>query len=165
MVDYLPAGFLTLNLGDIFQYIGIVMIFVLQFSKGTFDSEDRARLWVSPQFQRRYSFQLVTVGFFLVLTFGVLSYLFLRVVLTQLSVVAQIRDQFLQAYVAKPILRFEDYLRNLARGNYNVFQVDEPEFVYLEQLSDHVRDHLIEMNQEMSQMKVRLKARDNNEPN
>jgi lipoprotein signal peptidase len=185
VVDYVPAGFLTLNLADVIQYICIAVIFVLQFRPSTFDEEIGKNLWVSPKFQRRYSLQLLTVGFFLVLVFGVLSYSFIRVVLSELSVVTPIKSQFLQAYmvffvsisitflvflflvgkalsayVAKPMLNFEHYLRSLARGDYNVFHVDEPEFNYLEDLSDKVRDHMVEIHEELRQLRVRKQPRD-----
>lgn len=188
VVDYLVFNFFgkttsAFNFADLVQMAGVALIFALQFRPGTFESNKSDRLWVSKQFQKRYSYQLVTMGFFLVLAFGALSFMFLRTVLGELSVVAQIKDKFmydfvifylglavsflmvlflvgkaLSAHVVKPILNFEHYLRRLSKGDYGVFHVAEPEFNYLEQLSDGVRDHITSLHQEIQQLKHRAQA-------
>jgi signal peptidase II len=185
VIDYVVFNFFghaspAFNMADFVQYIGVMMIFLLQFKPSTFDETYSHRLWVSRQFQKRYSMQLVTVGFFLVMVFGALSYSFVRVVLNELAVVSEIKAQFLHdymifflsisvtfllflflvgkslsAYVAKPILNFEHYLRNLSSGKYDVFSINEPEFAYLEKLSDGVRDHITSLHEEIEQLKTR----------
>lgn len=175
VVDYLAVNFFgkatpTFNLADLFQYLGIVLMFIWQFFPSTYDDAYSKKLWVSRQFQKRYSLQLVTVGFFLILIFGVLSFSFVKMALDEISEVAPIKDKLmhdyfifyastsvtfllflyligksLSAHVARPILNFEQYLRGLAAGDYNIFQVGEPEFKYLEKLSDDVRDHIVAM--------------------
>ena len=187
VLDYIKFQFLgnsspAFNFADIVQLVGIGMMFVWQFFPATFDEKFTDNLWVSKQFQKRYSLQLVTLGFFLVLVFGALSFTFVKVVLEELSVVAQIKTKFLQdymifflslavtfllflflmgkalsAHVAKPILNFEQYLRGLASGKYSVFRVEEPEFAYLEQLSDDVRDHITALHEEIQRLKTRSK--------
>src|SRR5207247_970105 len=87
------------NLADIVQFIGVGLIFVLQFSPAAFDNKYADKLWVSRQFQKRYSLQLVSIGFFLVLVFGALSYSFVKVVLNELSAVDQIKQSFMQDYL------------------------------------------------------------------
>ncbi len=189
VIDYLSLNLLgratpIFNFADVIQLVGIGMISVLQFYSSTFDDSRTADLWVSPQFQKRYSYQIVGLGFFLVLVFGVLSYSFFRLALNELAVVPLIRVKFLHdylilflslsvtflvflflvgkalsAHVAKPILNFEHYLRNLAKGEYAVFQVDEPEFNYLEKLSDDVRDHITLLHEEIERLKGRSKVK------
>ena len=188
VIDYLifnVGKFQTpaLNLADLVQYAGIVMIFVWQFSKQNFDENHLNRLWVSQQFQKRYIRQLVILGFFLVLVFGIFNFMFVKITLDELSAVADIKSRLLHdyliffaslgvtfmlflflvgkslsAYVANPILKFEQYLRNLSEGNYGVFQIGEAEFSYLETLSDRVRDHLVEVQEELERLKNRNKA-------
>lgn len=167
------------NLADVFQIFGIGAMFVLQFRSGVFDESYGDRLWVSKHFQRRYSFQLVKLGASLILIFGVLSYTFVKVAFAEMALVAQVRDKLmwdylvfflstaitfllflfligraLSAHVVKPILNFEHYLRNLAKGDYKVFQVEEPEFNYLEKLSDDVRDHIVELHRRISRLEA-----------
>jgi signal peptidase II len=188
VIDYLQFNFFnrfspSFNLADFVQYVGIAIIFYLQFQPSTFDDSHTQKLWVSKQFQKRYSAQLVVTGFGLVAVLGVLSYTFVRVVMSELAVVPEIKAQFLQAYsiffvslsvtfllflylvgkalsayVAKPILQFEHYLRRLASGDYNVIHIDEPEFSYLENLSDGVRDHIVGLNDQIRRLKVRTRT-------
>lgn len=185
VVDYLSFNIFgrwtpAWNLADLLQIVGIVLIFVLQFRPSTFDENYGSNLWVSPQFQRRYSLQLMKMGFFLVFILGVLSYAFVRVSFDQMSTMADVKKQLLfdyeiffvstaitflllifligkalSAHVVKPILNFEQYLRNLSAGQYSVFKVDEPEFQYLEKLSDNVRDHLVEMRLKLARLEAR----------
>jgi signal peptidase II len=188
VVDYLVFNFFgglhspALNLADLVQYVGIAMIFIWQFFPSTYDAGQLSQLWVSRQFQQRYTRQLVILGFFLVLVLGVLNYMFVKVALDELSVVAEIKAHLikdylifffsltatfmlflylvgkaLSAYVANPILKFDHYLNNLSQGKYGVFQIDEPEFSYLEKLSDGVRDHLMALHDEIEQLKTKNK--------
>jgi signal peptidase II len=188
VVDYLQFKFFncstpTFNLADVVQFAGIGIIFYLQSQPSTFDDSGAQNLWVSKQFQKRYSAQLVATGFGLVAVLGVLSYAFVRVVMGELAVVPEIKAQFLQAYllffvcmsitfllflylvgkalsayVAKPILTFEHYLRRLAGGDYNVIHIDEPEFSYLENLSDGVRDHIVGLHEQIRRSKIRTQT-------
>ena len=187
VIDYMVFnvfGFhsFPMNLADLIQIAGILLIFIWQFRPSTFDDSYFAKMWVSRQFQKRYTRQLMILGFFLILIFGVLSYMFMKVALDELSVVSAIKGRLLQdylifflslavtfllflfligkalsAYVANPILKFENYLSNLSKGNYGVFQLNEPEFSYLESLSDGVRDHMMGLQQELKRLKSRAK--------
>ncbi len=168
------------NIADLFQYAGILVMLIWQFRPGTFDDSYADKLWVSRGFQKRYSYLLVKMGFFLILVFGALSYTFVSVALQEVSMVEQMQQKLMQdylvfflstavtfliflfligkalsAYVAKPILQFEHYLRSLASGDYHIFEVDEPEFQYLEELSDDVRDHLMEIHHQLGRQKIR----------
>jgi hypothetical protein len=59
----------------------------------------------------------------------------------------------------KPVLNFEQYLKDLSQGNYHVFQVGEPEFAYLEKLSDDVRDHIMNLHHKIDRLEARTKKR------
>ena len=185
VVDYLSLelfGWRTpsFNFADVVQYIGIVLMFVWQFKSTTFDERYNKKLWVSKEFQKRYSWQLTKTGFFLMLVFGVLCFTFIRVALNQMPGTEAVKTQLIQdfsifyistavtfliflyligrslsAYVAKPMLNFEHYLRSLAAGEYNLFQVGEPEFHYLEKLSDEVRDHMTDLRHKLDQLEAR----------
>lgn len=188
VVDYLSFnifGYWTpyLNFADLCQIIAMVLMLVGQFRPNTFDEDYWKKLWVSRQFQIRYTLQLLKIGFFLMLVFGVFSYTFVRVAFDQISSDDVIKTQLvrdfeifflstaisfllllfligksLSAYVVKPISDFEQYLRSLASGDYKVIQIDEPEFRYLEKLSDDVRDHMVELTSKASRIETRFKS-------
>lgn len=187
VVDYVTLNFPfwsspAFNLADVFQMIAIAILFVLQFRASTFDPEHGKTIWVSPQFQKRYSTLLLKMGFAVILLFGMLSYTFMKVALDEIALIEGIRAKLMQdyliffassaavfllllflvgrifsAYVVMPIKNFEHYLRHLASGDYGVFKVEEPEFTYLENLSDGVRDHIMDLHRQIHRLEARSK--------
>lgn len=172
----------ALNFADLVQIASIIVLFRWQFYPSSYDENYVDKIWVSQRFQKRYSIQLVKLGLALLIVFGVLSSAIIRFILDEVNVVQSVRDtifsqylvffgslslvflcglyllgRHLSAYVAQPMIRFENYLKELANGEYRIFQVNEPDFQYLESLSDAVRDHIIGMKRTITRLETRLK--------
>lgn len=166
------------NFADIIQIVGLILIFIFQFNKDAFDTSYDKKLWISPAFQKRYIAQLVAVGSVMIFLFGSLGFVFVRLIGERFALVSTQKSgllndyflfygsssllflillfflgRYLSGHVVRPILNFETYLRGLARGEYNIFFVEEDEFRYLEKLSDQVRDHLVDLNQKAERKK------------
>ncbi len=172
----------ALNFADLVQIVSMTTLFIWQFFSTSYDENYSEKIWVSEKFQRRYSFQLVKLGLALLSVFGVLSIALIRYILDEINVVQTTRStilneylmffgslsavflcglyllgRHLSSYVAQPIVRFENYLKDLARGEYHIFQVNEPDFQYLEALSDEVRDHIMGIQRNIRRLEIRLK--------
>ncbi len=178
IVDFLiigRPGFSTpaFNLADSLQWVGYFMIMYFLFRYGSQlwpEHNARRRLWINPQFQKKYIGILLTIGLGFSLICGVFFYTYLKIVIDELVVgnAPAVEKRFLVPFlitflvissgfilllynlgrrlshkVAGPVYAFERYLEDLLKGNYRDFKLRAgDEFPHLEDLAKDLRKEL-----------------------
>lgn len=178
IVDFLiigRPGFSTpaFNLADALQWVGYAMVMFFLFRHGNElwpEQNVRRRVWINPQFQKKYVGILLTIGLSFSLICGVFFYTYLKIVIDDLvighapaferrflvpflitfSVIAAsfilllfILGRRLSHRVAGPVYAFEKYLEDLLKGNFREFRIRSgDEFPHLEDLGRDLRIEL-----------------------
>lgn len=178
IVDFLIIGRPGLstpafNLADALQWVGYAMVMYFLFSRGSElwpEHNARRRLWINPEFQKKYVGILMTIGLSFTLISTVFFYTYLKIVIDEFVVgdVPEIERRYLIPFfitfsviaisfilllfilgrrlshrVAGPVYAFEKYLEDLLSGNFREFRVRAgDEFAHLEELGRQLRKEL-----------------------
>ena len=184
IVDFLiigKPGFSTpaFNLADALQWVGYAMIIYFLFhyrSELWPEKNSRHKIWINPQFQKKYVGILLTIGLSFSLICGIFFYTYLKIVIDELTLANAMlmEKKFLMPFlitflviaigfilllysfgrifshrVAGPIYAFEKYLEDLLNGNFREFRIRSgDEFPHLENLGHELKKKLKSRHQE-----------------
>lgn len=158
------------NPADSLQWVGYGLIVYMIIFKGHliwFEGTKRAKVWVDPKYQIKYSTILASVSLWFSLIFGVYSYTFMRVMISDIivngtsnatkyltpfltmlvilslmfSVTLFLIGRHLSHRTAGPIFGFGRYIKDLKEGKRYQFKLrDQDEFKQLEGLAEEFRE-------------------------
>lgn len=158
------------NVADAIQWVGYILVVYGLIRDGSLfwpDVNARRTVWINPRFQLKYCLTIVAMGACFSIIAGVFTFTFLKITIDDLVIgPVKMTEQrflvpFLQTYAvitvgfmvslfvlgrilshrtAGPVYAFENYLRDLMRGNDRKFRVRQSdEFKHLEELADQLR--------------------------
>jgi signal peptidase II len=165
------------NFADAIQWVGYGLVVYGLIREGNIfwpDVNARKTMWVNPSFQLKYCMILVAIGLCFALISGVFAYTFLKVAIDDLVIGPKhlVENRFLVPFLqtfavialgfmvslftlgrilshrtAGPIYAFENYLRDLMRGNDRAFRMrGADEFKELQALADELRPIILSAN-------------------
>lgn len=158
------------NFADAIQWVGYFCVVYGLIRDGSLfwpDINARRTMWINPTFQLKYCLVIVAMGACFAVLSGVFAYTFLKITIDDLVVgPARVMENrflipFLQTYfvisvgflmtlfvvarilshrTAGPIYSFENYVRNLIKGNDRAFKLRKgDDFLHLEELAKELR--------------------------
>lgn len=168
------------NPADAIQWVGYFMIVyaLVKDGKHLWPSENsRKQLWINPSFQIRYCLKLMGIGAAFSIISGVFAFTYLKVVIDDLVIGAPfyIEKKFIIPFMltygviclsfiimlfligrilshrtAGPIFAFENYIKDLIKGNDRSFKLRQgDEFKHLEDVAEVIRPHLLKADIEL----------------
>lgn len=173
------------NIADAIQWVGYLLVVYGLIRDGNLfwpDINARRTVWINPRFQLKYCMTLVAIGCCFSVIAGVFTYTYLKVTIDDL-VIGPVKltekrflEPFLMVYLiitvgfmtalfalgrilshrtAGPIYAFENYLRDLMRGNDRKFRLRQgDEFKHLEELAEQIRPLINEIVAKSGPIKV-----------
>jgi len=164
--DFLSPAF---NPADALQWVGYALVVYMILFKGHliwFEGTKRSKVWIDPKYQIKYSMILASVSLWFSLIFGVYSYTFMRVMISDIIVngtsnATRYLTPFLTMLVllslmfsvslfligrhlshrsAGPIFGFKRYIKDLKEGKLYSFKLrTQDEFKQLEELAEEFK--------------------------
>ncbi len=162
------------NVADALQWVGYGLIVVNLIKDGNQlwpNENERKQMWVNPRFQRQYIFKLLTIGSGFAAICGVFSFTYLKVTIDDLVIgrSSTIENKFIIPFLitfacisiiflislfilgrilshrmAGPLYAFENYLRDLAKGNDRKFKLRAGDnFTHLEGVAKEIKTELL----------------------